>query len=94
MSAIPVPSHIHYELLLQLLERQSIIAIDRRQHQEQMQQLIITLRKAAVLQQQLEEDLVRDGYTIEYRWSLNQVDPPILEEAYRHDRDSPASPNF
>ena len=76
MSAIPVPSHIHYELLLQLLERQSIVAVEKRQHQEQMQQLIITLRKAAVLQQQLEEDLERDGLAVEYHWSLNQTDPP------------------
>ncbi|MFM2432438.1 MAG: hypothetical protein RLZZ511_3652 [Cyanobacteriota bacterium] len=76
MAAIPVPSHIHYELLLQLLERQSILAVSKKQHQDQVQQLIITLRKAAVLQQQLEEDLERDGQTVEYRWSLNQVDPP------------------
>jgi uncharacterized protein YcaQ len=78
MRSIPVPSHVHYELLLQLLERQSILAVDKKQHQERIQQLIITLRKAAVLQQQLEEDLERDGLTIEYHWSLNQVEPPEL----------------
>jgi DNA-binding protein H-NS len=76
MSAIPVPSHVHYELLLQLLERQSTLAVEKRQHQEQVQQLIITLRKAASLQQQLEEALERDGLTVEYRWSLNQTNPP------------------
>lgn len=76
MSAIPVPSHIHYELLLQLLERESIIAVEKPQHQEQVQQLIITLRKAAVIQQQLEEDLARDGLEVEYHWSLNQTEPP------------------
>jgi Family of unknown function (DUF5340) len=77
MSAIPVPSHIHYELLLQLLERQSIIAVHKKQHQDQVQQLIITLRKAALLQQQLEEDLERDGLTVEYHWSLNETEPPL-----------------
>ncbi len=77
MSAIPVPSHIHYELLLQLLERQSIIAVTKKQHHEQVQQLISTLRKAAVQQQQLEEDLERDGLTVEYHWSLNQTEPPL-----------------
>jgi hypothetical protein len=76
MSAIPVPSHIHYELLLQLLERQSIIAVTKKQHQDQVQQLISTLRKAVVLQQQLEEDLDRDGIEVEHRWSLNQVAEP------------------
>jgi Family of unknown function (DUF5340) len=76
MSSIPVPSHVHYELLLQLLERQTIIAVDKKQHQDQIQQLIATLRKAVVLQAQLEETLEREGRTIEYRWSLNQVEPP------------------
>jgi hypothetical protein len=41
-----------------------------------VQQLIVALRKAVVLQQQLEESLERDGYDLEYRWSLNQVEPP------------------
>ncbi|MBE9033197.1 DUF5340 family protein [filamentous cyanobacterium LEGE 11480] len=79
MSAIPLPSHVHYELLLQLLERQSVVAVDKPQHREQAQQLIITLRKAAVLQQQLEETLERDGLTVEYHWSLNQTEPPQPE---------------
>ncbi|NJN49718.1 MAG: DUF5340 domain-containing protein [Alkalinema sp. RL_2_19] len=77
MSAIPLPSHVHYELLLQLLERQSILAVEKPQHRDEMQQLIITLRKAAVLQQQLEETLERDGLIVEYHWSLNQTDPPL-----------------
>jgi Family of unknown function (DUF5340) len=77
MSAIPVPSHIHYELLLQLLERQSIVAVTKKQHHDQVQQLISTLRKAAVMQQQLEEDLERDGIAVEYHWSLNQTEPPL-----------------
>jgi exopolyphosphatase/pppGpp-phosphohydrolase len=76
MKSVPVPSHVHYELLLQLLERQSIVAVDKKQHQDQVQQLIATLRKAVVLQHQLEEDLERNGCTLEYRWSLNQVEPP------------------
>jgi exopolyphosphatase/pppGpp-phosphohydrolase len=76
MSSVPVPSHVHYELLLQLLERQSIVAVDKKQHQDQIQQLIATLRKAVVLQQQFEETLEREGHSLEYRWSLNQVEPP------------------
>jgi hypothetical protein len=76
MSSIPVPSHVHYELLLQLLERQTVIGVTKKQHQDQVQQLIVALRKAVVLQQQLEESLERDGYDLEYRWSLNQVEPP------------------
>jgi hypothetical protein len=82
MSTIPMPSHVHYELLLQLLERQSILAVDKKQHQEQVQQLIITLRKAAALQQQLEEDLERAGLTVEYHWALNQMNPPPSNAFY------------
>jgi hypothetical protein len=78
MRSIPVPAHVHYELLLQLLERQTIVAVEKKQHQDQLQQLIGTLRKAAVQQQQLEEDLEREGLVVEYHWSLNQIDPPDL----------------
>ena len=44
---LPLPSHIHYELLLQLLERQTAKGIQQEPNQkEQLQALIITLRKA------------------------------------------------
>jgi Family of unknown function (DUF5340) len=77
MEPIPLPSHIHYELLLQLLERQSLFAVDHKSHQrEQIQQLIVTLRKALAQQKQMEEECARAKLPIEYRWSLNRVEIP------------------
>jgi hypothetical protein len=77
MEPIPLPSHIHYELLLQLLERQTMSTVGNRVHQrEQVQQLIITLRKALAQQKQLEEECDRLRLPIEYRWSLNRVEVP------------------
>jgi hypothetical protein len=73
MEPIPLPSHIHYELLLQLLERQTMRAVDRNPMQrEQVQDLIVTLRKALVQQRQIEESCQRSNLPIDYRWSLNQ----------------------
>ena len=73
MPPIPVPSHVHYELLLQLLERQTRIAVEREPLQrEQVQQLIATLRKALAQQRQLEQSCEQANLPIEYRWSLNQ----------------------
>ena len=55
-SPVPLPSHIHYELLLQLLERQTAEGIRQNSTQrEQLQALIGTLRKAFSQQKQLEE---------------------------------------
>ncbi|PZO12217.1 MAG: hypothetical protein DCF25_17975 [Leptolyngbya foveolarum] len=74
-SRLPLPSHIHYELLLQLLERQTARNISREQPQkEQLQNLIVTLRKAFSQQKQLEESCVRSQIPIEYHWSLNNMD--------------------
>jgi Family of unknown function (DUF5340) len=74
MEPIPLPSHIHYELLLQLLERQTVVAVGQRApSQAQVHQLIITLRKALALQKQLEEECQRKQLPIEYRWSLNSL---------------------
>ncbi|BAS57061.1 MULTISPECIES: DUF5340 domain-containing protein [Leptolyngbya] len=75
MEPIPLPSHIHYELLLQLLERQTMFAVGSGQR-EQVQQLIIALRKALSQQKHFEGELERKNIPIEYRWSLNRVDPP------------------
>lgn len=78
MEPLPLPSHIHYELLLQLLERQTMFAVGHKSAvQEQVQQLIITLRKALAQQKQLEEACQRANLTIEYRWSLNSVEAPV-----------------
>ncbi|HEY9648888.1 MAG TPA: DUF5340 domain-containing protein [Chroococcidiopsis sp.] len=73
MNSIPLPSHIHYELLLQLLERKTMFAVGQRSPQhEQVQELIITLRKAMTQQKHLEESCERANLPIEYHWSLNQ----------------------
>jgi hypothetical protein len=83
MEPIPLPSHIHYELLLQLLERQTVFAVGQRTpQQEQVHELIITLRKALSQQKQLEESCRRTELPIEYRWSLNNSKP---EEATSSD---------
>jgi hypothetical protein len=72
---IPIPSHIHYELLLQLLERQTLPAIDLadKSARENIQNAIIMLRKALVLQKQFEETCEHKGIATTYRWSLNEV---------------------
>lgn len=80
MEPIPLPSHVHYELLLQLLERQTLFAVGYKGRQrEQVQQLIITLRKALSQQKQIEEECHRVNLPIEYRWSLNSAEAPPLE---------------
>ncbi|AFZ31674.1 MULTISPECIES: DUF5340 domain-containing protein [Chroococcaceae] len=73
MQTIPLPSPIHYELLLQLLEQQTLSAASQNPTlREQVNQLIITLRKAAAQQKQLEESCQQSQIAIESRWSLNQ----------------------
>ena len=72
-SPVPLPSHIHYELLLQLLERQTAEGVRYEPAQkEQLQALIGTLRKAFSQQKQLEESCRRSRIPVEYHWSLNQ----------------------
>ncbi|NEP55667.1 MAG: DUF5340 domain-containing protein [Symploca sp. SIO2G7] len=74
MEPLPLPSYVHYELLLQLLERQTLFAANQQPVvREQVQQLIITLRKALAQQKQLEGSCQRNNIAIEYRWSLNNV---------------------
>lgn len=75
MELIPLPSHIHYELLLQLLERQTVFAVNQRSPlQDQVHELIITLRKAMALQKQIEENCQRANIPVDYRWSINAPD--------------------
>ncbi|MEM8605292.1 MAG: DUF5340 family protein [Cyanobacteria bacterium P01_H01_bin.121] len=77
MASVPLPSHIHYELLLQLLEQQTMHALsDRPQHRNLTHELIVTLRKALVQQQRLEELCESTGLAVEYRWSLNGTEAP------------------
>lgn len=74
MEQIPLPSPIHYELILQLLERQTMLAVSNNPElRNQVNQLIITLRKAAVQQKHLEEICQGSSMTVDHRWSLNHL---------------------
>ncbi|MBD1932818.1 MULTISPECIES: DUF5340 domain-containing protein [Cyanophyceae] len=74
MEPIPLPSHIHYELLLQLLERQTSFAARQQPAvREQVHQLISTLRKAMAQQKQIEQTCARANLPVDYRWSVNNI---------------------
>ena len=78
MEPIPLPSPVHYELVLQLLERQTLSAIGQNPVlRDQVNQLIITLRKAAAQQKQLEASCQQAHLKYDFRWSLNhrELDP-------------------
>jgi hypothetical protein len=76
MEPIPLPSHIHYELLLQILERKTLFMSDRDPIvRERVQQLIATLRKALAQQKQLESVCQQTYIPFEYRWSLDSPHP-------------------
>jgi Family of unknown function (DUF5340) len=73
MSKIQLPSLIHYELVLQILEKQTLPDSDEQDPQvrQQVQQLIVTMRKAISQQRLLEEDCLRRQIGIEHHWGLN-----------------------
>lgn len=74
MDPIPLPSPIHYELILQLLERQTMQAVSNNPDlRHQVNQLIISLRKAAAQQKHLEETCQSSSVRIDHRWSLNHL---------------------
>jgi len=74
MEQLPLPSQIHYELLLQLLERQTLAAAESNPIlREQVQQLIVTLRKALAQQKHLENACQHLNVAYEHRWSLNSL---------------------
>lgn len=76
MEPIPLPSHVHYELLLQLLERQTLFSVSHYSaERQQIDQLIATLRKALAQQKRLEDTCRQKGLPVDYRWSLNQSLP-------------------
>jgi hypothetical protein len=88
MKPIPLPSQVHYELLLQLLERQSLRAADREPAlQEQIQQLIVILRKAFAKQKQIEDICRQTRIPFEYHWSMHSEYPP-------NGKPSPPSPSL
>ena len=72
MKLIPLPSPIHYELILQLLEKQTMTSLGQNQDlRNQVNQLIITMRKAASQQKRLEEIFQSSSMMIDHRWSIN-----------------------
>ena len=78
---IPLPSPIHYEAVLQLLEQQTLPIV--RQDpllSDQVNQLIISLRKAAAQQKQLEATCQQAHVDYEFRWSLNQGKSELAEQ--------------
>lgn len=80
MEPIPVPSPVHYELILQLLERQTMFAASQKPElKEKVHQLIITLRKAVALHKQIEETCQRSNLPTEHRWALNHVSSQSAE---------------
>lgn len=73
MSKIQLPSLIHYELVLQILEKQTLPDADGQDMhiRQQAQQLVVTMRKAISQQRMLEEDCQRRQLEIEHHWGLN-----------------------
>lgn len=81
MPPLPLPSHVHYELLLQLLEQQTAFAANQQpQIRGQVQQLIYSLRKALSQQKQIETTCEQLQLPVEYRWSITiEHQDPALE---------------
>jgi hypothetical protein len=78
MNPLPLPSLVHYELLLQLLERKTLsIAYEKPALQDQVQQLIVSLRKARAQQKQLEAICQQTHIPVEHHWSLNSIDAKL-----------------
>ena len=70
MRPIPVPSPIHYELPLRILERQTLHSVAQKPTQRQLvQELTVTLRKALALQKRLEESCAQNQLDVDHRWS-------------------------
>jgi Family of unknown function (DUF5340) len=81
MGLLPLPSHVHYELLLQLLERQTRPSLEPGSaHYVQVQSVIVNLRKALSCQKQLEENCNNLGIKVDYRWSLNDSNQSVLPD--------------
>lgn len=71
---LPLPSPIHYELILQLLERQTMFAVSQTPElRDKVQQLIVSMRKAVALQKQIEQICEQTKLPTDYRWALNHV---------------------
>ena len=73
---LPLPSHVHYELLLQLLKQPTLFtAYQELALKLEISKRISTLRKALLQQRQLEEHCDRLQVKVDYRWPLNDVTP-------------------
>ncbi len=73
---VPVPAHIHYELVLQILEQASLPTLPPNSSgYQQLHSAVIHLRKALRLQKQFEEEWQAGGGSVEYQWSLNRDRP-------------------
>ncbi|MFZ4639059.1 MAG: DUF5340 family protein [Nodosilinea sp.] len=71
---VSLPALIHYELLLQLLEQQTMaIAYQNPRFRQPVHELIITVRKALSQQRQLEELCRQANIAVQYKWSINQL---------------------
>jgi len=76
MGIVPLPSHIHYELLLQILERQTLPSLNPASSEySQAQQVVVSLRKALAHQKILEDRCSYSDCRVEHRWSLNDHQP-------------------
>ncbi|BAW95663.1 hypothetical protein NIES970_05730 [[Synechococcus] sp. NIES-970] len=76
MEPLPLPSHIHYETILQILERKSQQIADQDPlARTQIQQLILTVRKALSQQKQLERSCEQLRLPYEHHWSLTNQGP-------------------
>jgi predicted ATPase len=74
MDRIKLPALVHYELILQVLERQTMFAADRDPViRERVQQLIVTLRKALSQHKLLEDTCTNQRVEVEHVWALNSV---------------------
>lgn len=81
MEQIPLPAPIHYELILQLLERQTMLAVGNNPElRQQVNQIIISLRKAAAQQKHLEEICQFSSMAVDHRWSLNHHNSGIAPD--------------
>jgi hypothetical protein len=76
MDNLPLPARIHYEALLQLLEKKtlSISTQHSTELRRQVQELMFTIRKALSQQKQLENCCEQLNIPFEYHWSLHDQD--------------------
>lgn len=75
--SIELPAAVHYELILQMLERRTVLGGDLEPRiRKQIGELIVALRKAQSQQRQLEQSCRALDIDVEYRWALNVVNPP------------------